>query len=108
VLELLLWDVESPRALIYQIHTARRHLTALTHAGQRCNAERPLFSAEERIYAAEANLEDWRVDAAARQTLIATLGEISSHLTAASDAISHTWFTHVQELYALRPLPPRV
>jgi len=108
VLELLLWDVESPRALIYQIHTARRHLTALTHAGQRCNAERPLFTAEERIYAAEANIEDWRVDSQARQALVSTLGEVSSQLTAASDAISHTWFTHVQELYALRPLPPRV
>jgi len=107
VLELLLWDVESPRALIYQIHTARRHLTELTHAGQRCNAERPLFSAEERIYAAEANIEDWRVDGQARQGLIATLSEISGQLTAASDGISHTWFTHVQELYALRPLPPR-
>jgi len=107
VLELLLWDVESPRALIYQIHTARRHLTELTHAGQRCNAERPLFSAEERIYAAEASIDDWRVDSQARQGLIATLGEISGQLTAASDAISHTWFTHVQELYALRPLPPR-
>jgi uncharacterized alpha-E superfamily protein len=107
VLELLLWDVESPRALIYQIHTARRHLTELTHAGQRCNAERPLFSAEERIYAAEASIDDWRVDSQARQGLIATLGEISGQLTAASDAISHTWFTHVQERYALRPLPPR-
>ena len=107
VLELLLWDVESPRALIYQIHTARRHLTELTHAGQRCNAERPLFSAEERIYAAEASIDDWRVDSQARQGLIATLGEISGQLTAASDGISHTWFTHVQELYALRPLPPR-
>jgi len=107
VLELLLWDNESPRALIYQIHTARRHLTELTHVGQRCNAERPLFSAEERIYAAEANIEDWQVDAAARQALVGTLGEISGHLIAASDAISHTWFTHVQELYALRPLPPR-
>jgi uncharacterized circularly permuted ATP-grasp superfamily protein/uncharacterized alpha-E superfamily protein len=106
VLELLLWDAESPRALIYQIHTARRHLTELTHAGQRCNAERPLFSAEERIYAAEANIENWQVEGPARQALIRTLGEISGHLTAASDAISHTWFTHVQELYALRPLPP--
>jgi uncharacterized circularly permuted ATP-grasp superfamily protein/uncharacterized alpha-E superfamily protein len=108
VLELLLWDNESPRALIYQIHTARRHLTELTHAGQRCNAERPLFSAEERIYAAEAKIDDWQVDAAARQALVGTLGEISGHLIAASDAISHTWFTHVQELYALRPLPIRV
>jgi hypothetical protein len=66
---------ESPRALIYQIHTARRHLTALTHAGQRCNAERPLFSAEERIYAAEANIEDWRVDSRAPD-FDRTLGEV--------------------------------
>jgi uncharacterized circularly permuted ATP-grasp superfamily protein/uncharacterized alpha-E superfamily protein len=108
VLELLLWDTESPRALIYQIHTARNHLTHLTHVGQRCNAERPLFSAEERLYAAEANLETWQLDSTARHNLIMTLGEVSGQLIAASDAISHTWFTHVQELYALRPLPPRV
>jgi uncharacterized alpha-E superfamily protein len=107
VLELLLWDAESPRALIYQIHTARNHLTQLTHVGQRCNAERPLFSAEERLYAAEANLETWQLDSTARHNLIMTLGEVSGQLIAASDAISHTWFTHVQELYALRPLPPR-
>ncbi len=107
VLELLLWDADSPRALIYQIHTARRHLTSLTHVGQRCNAERPLFSAEERIYAAEANMIDWQVDSQARNHLVFTLGEVSSQLIAASDAVSHTWFTHVQELYALRPLPPR-
>jgi len=107
VLELLLWDSESPRALIFQIHTARRHLTEFAHAGQRCSAERQLFSAEERLYAAEANIEDWRVDAPARQALIRTLSEVSSQLTAASDAITHTWFTHVQELHALRPEPPR-
>jgi len=68
---------ESPRALIYQIHTARRHLAELAHVGQRCNAERPVFSAEERIY------------------------------IAAAEAISLTWFTHVQELIALPPEPPR-
>ena len=107
VLELLLWDNESPRALIYQISTARRHLTELAHNGQRCGAERQLFSSEERLYAAEANIEDWKVDAPARQGLIRTLGEVSVHLTAASDAITHTWFTHVQELHALRPQPPR-
>lgn len=107
VLELLLWDNESPRALIYQISTARRHLTELAHNGQRCSAERQLFSSEERLYAAEANIEDWKVDAPARQALIRTLGEVSSQLTTASDAITHTWFTHVQELHALRPLPPR-
>jgi uncharacterized circularly permuted ATP-grasp superfamily protein/uncharacterized alpha-E superfamily protein len=108
VLELLLWDAESPRALIYQIHTARNHLTHLTQVGQRCNAERPLFSAEERLYAAEASLETWQLDSTARHNLIMTLGEVSGQLIAASDAISHTWFTHVQELYALRPLPPRM
>jgi uncharacterized alpha-E superfamily protein len=108
VLELMLWDSESPRALVYQIHTARNHLTHLTQVGQRCNAERPLFSAEERLYAAEASLSDWQLDSPARHGLIMTLGEVSSQLIAASDAISHTWFTHVQELYALRPLPPRV
>jgi uncharacterized circularly permuted ATP-grasp superfamily protein/uncharacterized alpha-E superfamily protein len=107
VLELLLWDNESPRALIYQIHTARRHLTELAHNGQRCSAERQLFSSEERLYAAEANIEDWKVDGQARQVLIRTLGEVSGQLTAASDAITHTWFTHVQELHALRPQPPR-
>lgn len=107
VLELLLWDNESPRALIYQISTARRHLTELAHNGQRCSAERQLFSSEERLYAAEANIEDWKVDAPARQGLISTLGEVYTHLTAASDAITHTWFTHVQELHALRPQPPR-
>ncbi len=108
VLELLLWDADSPRALIYQIHTARNHLAQLTQVGQRCNAERALFSAEERLYAAEANLETWQLDSNARHTLIMTLGEVSGQLIAASDAISHTWFTHVQELYALRPLPPRM
>jgi len=107
VLELLLWDSESPRALIYQIHTARQHLTQLTHAGQRCLAERALFSAEERIYAAETNLETWQMDSTERHHLIMMLGEVSGQLIAASDAISHTWFTHVQELYALRPLPTR-
>lgn len=108
VLELLLWDTDSPRALIYQINTARNHLSHLTHFGQRSSAERPLFSAEERLYAAEANLDSWQLDSAARHTLIMTLGEISGQLNAASDAISHTWFTHVQELYALRPMPLRV
>ena len=105
VLELLLWDSDSPRSLSYQLHTARHHLAELTHFSHRGNAERLLFSAEERLYAAESTVEDLHVDAEERQLLVRTLRELSGHLIGASNAIAHTWFTHVQELHALRAMP---
>jgi uncharacterized circularly permuted ATP-grasp superfamily protein/uncharacterized alpha-E superfamily protein len=105
VLELLLWDGNSPRSLIYQLRTARHHLADLTHSRHRGKAERLLFSAEERLYAAESTVEDLHVDADERQLLIRVLGELTGQLTGASDAITHAWFTHVQEPHALRPSP---
>ncbi|MEW5788227.1 MAG: circularly permuted type 2 ATP-grasp protein [Pseudomonadota bacterium] len=106
VLELLLWDGDSPRSLLYQLKTARRHLAELSHASLRSNAERLLFSAEDRLYATENTITDLHVDADERLLLSTTLGELRSLLAGTSDAIGHTWFTHVQELHALRPLPP--
>ena len=101
VLDLLLWDADSPRALIYQLRTARRHLQELTASGQRGRAERLLFSAEERLHASEAMVEDLIVDAGERQRLIVILGELGGLLAATSDAITHAWFTHVQEQHVL-------
>ena len=103
VLELLLWDRDSPRSLMYQLRTARRHLTELNASRQRGSAERLLFSAEERLYAAESTVEDLHVDAQERQVLIGILRELAGQLGGASDAITHAWFTHVQELHALHP-----
>jgi uncharacterized alpha-E superfamily protein len=105
VLELLLWDADSPRSLIFQLRTARHHLADLAHSSHPGHAERLLFSAEERLVAAAATVEDLYVDAAERKSLIRILGELTGQLTGASDAITHAWFTHVQELHALRPAP---
>ncbi len=105
VLELLLWDADSPRSLIYQLHTARHHLAELNHSRHRGMAERLLFSAEERLYAVESTVEDLHVDADERQLLIGILRELGGQLGGASDAITHAWFTHVQELHTLRPVP---
>lgn len=96
VLELLLWDGDSPSSLMYQLRTARHHLAELRAAGQRCQAERFLFRAEERLYGVESTVDDLLVDADERRQLIAVLGELAGDLAAASDAITLAWFTHVQ------------
>jgi uncharacterized alpha-E superfamily protein len=101
VLDLLLWDTDSPRSLIYQLRTARSHLRELTAAGQRGRAERLLFSAEERLHASEAMVEDLIVDAGERQRLIDILQELGGLLASTSDAVTHAWFTHVQEQHVL-------
>jgi len=101
VLDLLLWDTDSPRSLIYQLRTARRHLQELTASGQRGRAERLLFSAEERLHASEAMVEDLIVDAGERQRLTVILRELGDLLASASDAVTHAWFTHVQEQHVL-------
>ncbi|KAF0101841.1 MAG: hypothetical protein FD187_2775 [bacterium] len=101
LLDLLLWDTDSPRSLIYQLRTARRHLQELTATGQRGRAERLLFSAEERLHASEAMVEDLIVDAGERQRLIVILRELGGLLASTSDAVTHAWFTHVQEQHVL-------
>ena len=105
VLELLLWDDGSPRSLLYQLRTARRHFAELPHADHRGNAQRLLLDAEARLRAGEATVEDLRIDAQERQMLIRVLREMAGDLAGVSDAITHAWFTHVQELHALRPSP---
>lgn len=105
VLELLVWDSDSPRSLLYQIHIARTHLDHLTPSGQHSQAERLLFSGEERLYRAEPLLAELENGGHAREELRLMQDEVARSLSAASDAISHTWFTHVQEFHALRVAP---
>lgn len=102
-LELLLWDGDSPSSLMYQLRTARHHLAELRASETRCQAERLLFRAEERLYGVEATVDDLQVDADERLRLISTLGALAGDLAAASDAITLAWFTHVQEQQSLQP-----
>jgi uncharacterized alpha-E superfamily protein len=102
VLELLLWDKDSPRALIYQLNTARRHLGEIARSQQHCEAERLLASAEQLLHASAAGVADPYPGDERQTRLIRTLGEVGGHLGNASCAITQTWFTHVQELHALR------
>ncbi|OYY93879.1 MAG: hypothetical protein B7Y41_09275 [Hydrogenophilales bacterium 28-61-23] len=106
VLELQLWDSGSPRALIYQLLTARRHLDEIARPGHHCQAERLLFNAEQRLAASAARVAGTRIDVEERARLIRVLSEVTGELSGTSDAITHTWFTHVQELHALRALAP--
>ncbi len=101
VLELLLWDTGSPRALVYQLHTARLHLDALAPPQQRCQGDRLLHCAEERLKASANCAEDLYIDAGERELLIQVLKEVTGSLSGTSDAIAQTWFTHVQALHAL-------
>jgi len=105
-LELLLWDADSPRALIYQFRTARRHLAAIARPRQHCQGERLLLDAEERLAASASRVADPRVDSEERARLIRVLGEVTGDLYGTSDAITRTWFTHVQELHALHAGAP--
>lgn len=105
VLALLLWDGASPRALIYQLRTARHHLAELGREARGLSAERLLFSAEERLYVAEERAARQGLAAADDAQLSATLEEVVTQLRAVSEAIGHTWFTHVQQAHTLRLLP---
>ncbi len=102
VLDLLLWDTDNPRSLLYQLRTARRHLMELNPGDARGQAERFMFSAEERLHASESTVEDLHVDAGEREFLVDILEEVGGLLASTSNAITHTWFTHVQELHAVR------
>jgi hypothetical protein len=42
-----------------------------------------------------------------RDPLLDILGQVSGSLGSVSNAITHTWFTHVQELHALNEVGPR-
>jgi uncharacterized alpha-E superfamily protein len=101
VLSLLLWDHASPRALIYQLRTARLHLAEMLRDTRGSSAERLLFSAEERLLVAEARAAQGGDDAG----LGDSLEEVSDYLRGVSEAIGHIWFTHVQEAHPLRPMP---
>lgn len=101
VLELLLWDTDSPRALIYQLNTAHRHLGKIACPPQRCEAEHLLIDAEQRLLASASGMTNPDVDNEQRTRLLDTLSEVTSSLGAASSTITQTWFTHVQELHSL-------
>ena len=99
VLELLLWDRDSPRALIYQLDTARRHLGEIARPQQRCEAEPLLASAEQLLRASASGVADPYFEDAPHARLIRTLDAVGGHLGNASCAITQTWFTHVQALH---------
>ncbi len=101
VLELLLWDSGSPRALIYQLHTARLHLAALISPQQNCQGEDRIHAAQTRLTNGRSNVVTLSPEPETRVRLIQLLGDINVDLYRASDAITQTWFTHAQELHAL-------
>lgn len=101
VLELLLWDTGNPRALIYQLRTARLHLAAIAPPEQTCQGEHHLRLALERLDADKASLASPTLEVGERARLTFMLGEVSGHLYRASDAITQTWFTHARALHAL-------
>jgi uncharacterized alpha-E superfamily protein len=101
LLELLVWDEASPRSLIYQLRTAARHLKELAPPQQRCYGESNLIDAANLLQTSAASITSAVVDANERQYLVQVLRDVTSHLWAASDAITQTWFTHVQEMHAL-------
>lgn len=101
VLELLLWDKDSPRALIYQLNTARRHLGQIIRSTQRSEAEQLLVDAERHLLSGASGMNTPEPGSEQRAQLLRTLHEVSAALGAASGAITQTWFTHVQELHPL-------
>lgn len=101
VLELLLRDSGSPRALIYQLRTARLHLAAIAPPENTCQGEQHPRLALDRLDVDKANLANPMLEVEERARLNFMLGEVSGHLYRASDAITQTWFTHAQELHAL-------
>lgn len=109
-LELLLWEADNPRSLVYQLHTGQLHLKEIPCANRQPGsankhaADRLLFSAEERLYAVEPAPNAPELDSAARVALRQALGDTIDRLYGVSDAVTHTWFTHVQEARSLRPL----
>jgi len=108
VLALLLWDAASPRALLFQLRTARLHLAEMLHDSCACSAERRLFSAEERLIVAEERAATMPSERLEPLDLVHVLDEVAGYLRGVSEAIGHTWFTHVQEPHALRHIhrPP--
>lgn len=106
VLELLLWDTGSPRALIYQLHTARLHLSAIVPPQQTCTGQEHLREAENCLLAGKSNVVVPHLEAAERERLKRLLNDLNAHLYSASDAITRTWFTHAQELHALNSEGP--
>ncbi len=109
-LELLLWEADNPRSLIYQLHTGRLHLKAIPRsnrqpdAANKLAADHLLSSAEERLHAVEPPLTAPELDSNARAALRLALSDTVDRLYGVSDAVTHTWFTHVQEARSLRPL----
>ncbi len=109
-LELLLWEADNPRSLIYQLHTGRLHLKAIprsnrqSDAANKLAADHLLSSAEERLHAVEPPLTAPELDSNARIALRLALSDTVDRLYGVSDAVTHTWFTHVQEARSLRPL----
>jgi uncharacterized alpha-E superfamily protein len=109
-LELLLWESDNPRSLVYQLHTGQLHLKEIPRSNRQASgahkhaADRLLFSAEERLYAVEPAPGTAELDTAARAALRQALKDTVERLYGVSDAITHTWFTHVQEARSLRPL----
>ncbi|MDD5390675.1 MAG: circularly permuted type 2 ATP-grasp protein [Gallionellaceae bacterium] len=101
VLELLLWDTDSPRALVFQLNTARLHLGEIARPLQHCEARHLLRDVEERLLANASRVTDPHLDREKRVQLIQILNEVSATLGTASGAITQTWFTHVQELHTL-------
>ncbi|MBU1666637.1 MAG: circularly permuted type 2 ATP-grasp protein, partial [Gammaproteobacteria bacterium] len=99
VLDLLLWDADSPRSLVYQLHTARRHLDAIVQSRQRREAEHLLLAAEQRLIAERTALADLGLTSAQCAQLIQTLYEVRVLIGEVSNAITHAWFTHVQEMH---------
>jgi uncharacterized circularly permuted ATP-grasp superfamily protein/uncharacterized alpha-E superfamily protein len=107
-LEMLLWEADNPRSLIYQLHTGRRHLKEIPRAPSHPEADRFLQYAEERLLALEPppQVTDQPApepDDEARAELKLVLGDIRARLFGASDAVSHAWFSHIQEARALGP-----
>lgn len=101
VLELLLWDRDSPRALIYQLDTACRHLDEISRPPKRCEARFLLQEAEQCLLAGACGVIDPDVAAEQRARLILVLNAVSTHLGNASAAVTQIWFTHVQELHSM-------
>lgn len=101
VMELLLWETESPRSLVYQLQTARRHLEELAPERQRCEGELLLHRAEQCLLAGAPRVAAQSMSPEERARLIKLLAEVTGHLSRVSDAITQTWFTHVQELHPL-------
>jgi uncharacterized circularly permuted ATP-grasp superfamily protein/uncharacterized alpha-E superfamily protein len=103
-LELLLWEADNPRSLIYQLHTGRMHLREIPRQQRESSADAHLARAEDDLRASEPDGPGRDLDPPRSTSLRQTLGEVRGHLFGVSDSVTHTWFTHVQEARALRPL----